>query len=182
MMRYVWPAALGALLVLIVQFAMREDASAPGGQQDAAQPRYTVRGAQWRRLDPEGKPMFDARAETIDYYDDRSAKLSQIELTALAGRGAPWKMTAPQGEALDRPQRLHLIGGVEGNGRWPDGETLAFHTPDLWMDADAEILHTESAVDLRSASRAVSGRGLRVDGKSQKLWLEHDVDVHYVAP
>lgn len=179
MMRFLWPAIFAVFGVLFLLSLLREPSRNASVVQENAQPRYTVRGAQWRRLDEQGKASFDASAEQIDYFDDRSAKLRTLEVTALRGGGAPWRLNAPEGEAPQDFERLHLIGGVEAQGRWPDGEGLQVTTPELWLDSRAETIETESPVNLKSASREAQARGLKVDGKSQTLWLRDDVDMRY---
>lgn len=179
MMRFVWPVLFLGIAALFVWSLLSEPARNAPAVEASAQPRYTVRGAQWRRLDENGKPSFDASAEVIDYYDDHSARLQTIEVTALGGRGAPWRLSAPRGEAPYDFGRVKLTGGVEGEGRWPDGEPLRVETSELWLDSEKETIETEAAVRLKSRTREAEGRGLKVDGKTDKLWLKDDVDMRY---
>lgn len=145
------------------------------------QPRYVLRGAQWRNFDASGAVRFEGRAENIDYYDDESALMRQFEVTVLADRGTPWRVSAPEGYAPPGSRdRLQLRGGVEGEGRWPDGEALRFETPDLWVDTTAETLDAGSDVSVHSASRSAKARGLKVNGPKQKMTLLGEVEMRYV--
>ncbi|MGQ0700065.1 MAG: LPS export ABC transporter periplasmic protein LptC [Panacagrimonas sp.] len=143
-------------------------------------PRYTLRGAQWRRFDLQGQMEFEGRARTIDYFDDESARLSQVELTALTGSGSPWTASAPEGRAPAGERRVQLRGGVTGQGRWPDGEALEFTSPELWLDSAKQELTTDAAVQIESRSKQVAARGLRVRGKKQQVMLLQDVKMRYV--
>jgi LPS export ABC transporter protein LptC len=175
---------LAALLaVLLVVWSFRDD----GGPVEeeaigAEQPRYVLRGAEWSSFDEKGRLQFQGSADNIDYFDDESARMRSFALSVFAREGAPWIATAPEGYAPpgSKQQRLQLRGGVEGRGRWPDGEDLRFRTPELWVDTGTETLSTESKVALESRSRNGTARGMKVSGEKQHLTLLHDVEMRYV--
>jgi lipopolysaccharide export system protein LptC len=100
----------------------------------------------------------------------------------LGGSGAPWIARAPAGEVPAGDPRLHLTGGVEGEGRWPDGEALRFRTPELWLDLAKDRLETEAGFELDSPSRSARGGRLAVEGKRQQLVLRNDVTMRYATP
>lgn len=181
MTRYLAPLLL-VLLAALAILSLRGGKTTPvQSAQAPQQPRYVLRGAEWRRYDGAGQAQFEGHAENIDYFDDDSARLSQFDVVVLAARGAPWKASAPQGYAPpDSRHRLQLSGGVKGEGRWPDGEPLTFRTPEVWVDSEAETLETTEPVELNSATRAATGTGLKINGKKQKLALLHDVELRYV--
>lgn len=181
MSRYLAPA-IGVLLLALAFFGLRkEDGPAGEAIADAEQPRYVLRGAEWSSFDAKGALQFQGSAATIDYFDDESARLQTFALQVFGTQGTPWTATAPEGYAPPRSrQRLQLRGGVEGRGRWPDGEPLEFRTPDLWVDTRAETISTDSRVDLESRSRSGSARGLRVAGEKQMMSLLHEVEMRYV--
>lgn len=172
------------LLIVLVGLAivvLRGGQPVPAGAEaQADQPRYTLRGAQWSRFDGHGQIEFEGEAQTIDYFDDESARLTQFELTALSAGGAPWTATAPEGFAPAGAKRLQLRGGVEGQGRWPDDEPLSFSTPEIWLDSAAQQLETEAQVQIKSQTRQADARGLRVNGKSRQIALLHNVKLRYV--
>lgn len=150
--------------------------------EEAGQPRYTLRGVDWQRFDEQGQREFQGSAESITYFDDESAQLSQFEMTLLLGDGAPWTVRAPRGRVPAGERSLVLFDGVVGDGRWPDGETLRFTTPELQVDSARKRLATEAAVELTSRTRRASSRGLRADGAGQRLQLLHDVRMRHAAP
>jgi LPS export ABC transporter protein LptC len=173
-------AVLGVLLVL---WSLRDDGG-PAEEEALGPelPRYVLRGAEWSRFDEKGRLEFQGSADTIDYFDDESARMRTFALSVFGREGAPWSATAPEGYAPPggNQQRLQLRGGVEGRGRWPDGEDLEFRTPELWVDTKAETLSTDAKVMLDSRSRNAVARGLRVAGPQQHLSLLHDVEMRYV--
>lgn len=177
--------AFGTLVLLLcagllILLFRGERSTTPASDALADQPRYTLRGANWRRFDGNGGVAFSGVAETIRYFDDETARMSGFQLTALDSGGAPWTATAPEGFAPAGVERLQLLGGVEGRGQWPDGEPLDFRTEELWLDSAAQRLETQQPVEIRSASRKVNARGLRVGGDPLKIELLQDVRMRYV--
>lgn len=176
--------------LLIVLLAGLAILSLRGGQPQRVaatatpeQPRYVLRGAQLQSYDPAGEIQFEGVAENIAYFDDESARMHMFEVSVLGGDGAPWTATAPEAFAPpgDR-HRLQLLGGVEGGGRWPDGEALRFKTESLWVDTATHALDTESAVQLDSATRKAAGVGLAVRSEPLRIALLHQVEMRYAAP
>lgn len=165
--------------LLVVLFRGKDPAPEPSGEQ-VEQPRYTLRGAHWRRFDVSGSVVFSGIAETIRYFDDDTARMTGFQLVALDSKGGPWTATAPEGYAPAGVERLQLLGGVEGRGRWPDGEALDFRTEELWLDTAAQEMETQAAVSIRSARREVDARGFKVGGEPLKIELLHDVRMRYV--
>lgn len=170
---------VAGLIILSFGTPREPKTAAVAGQEP---PRYTVQKARWQRFDAQGKPMFEATAESIDYFDDESADLHTLDLTALAGGdGPPWRAAAPVGHSPPGEHRVQLTGGVTGQGHWPDGEALTFKTPDLWLDPEGKRLDTASQVTIESANRNAEATGLRVDGDKAVIHLLKDVRISYVA-
>lgn len=181
MTRFIGPFLFVVFAGLAVLSFRDDDRATASAAQAAEQPRYVLRGTQWRSFDAAGAVSYEGRASNIEYFDDQSARLRDFEVSLLAARGAPWTATAPEGYAPPGSRdRMQLRGGVEGQGRWPDGEALQFRTPELWVDAGSESLETEARVEVDSATRRARARGLKVDGERQKLALLHEVEMRYV--
>lgn len=183
MKRFVLALAAAALAVLLVIWSFRDDGGPVEEEKlSAVQPRYVLRGAEWSSFDEKGRLQFQGSADNIDYFDDESARMRVFALSVFARDGAPWIATAPEGYAPpgSKQQRLQLRGGVEGRGRWPDGEDLEFRTPDLWVDTQAETLTTDAKVTLESQRRNAVARGMRVSGPKHHLSLLNDVEMRYV--
>lgn len=183
MLRYLAPLILVALAGLAI-VGLREDrAPVATAESSIAEPRYVLRGAQWRSFDAQGALRFEGRASSIDYFDDESAQMRDFDVRVLGQGGTPWTAAAP--EAFAPPgsrDRMQLRGGVEGHGRWPDGEALTFRTPELWVDSQAETLQTDAPVEVESPSRRGSAVGLAVSGPDQRMALLKNVEMRYAPP
>lgn len=181
MTRFIAPALFVLLATLAVLGFRDGDGPVAPAVQVEEQPRYVLRGAQWRSFDAQGALSHEGQAANIEYFDDESARMHEFEVSLLAARGAPWTARAPEAYAPPGSRdRLQLRGGVEGAGRWPDGDALTFRTPELWVDAQRESLETAAEVEVDSPTRRATARGLKVDGSQQRLALLHEVEMHYV--
>lgn len=172
------------LLVLVAGLVMLSLGGDPTGTAPgpsaSEQPRYVMRGVELHSFDAQGNAQFQGQASSIEVFDDQSARLDDFRVQALAGEGAPWTASAPQGYAPPGTRtRLQLLGGVEGRGRWPDGEPLQFRSEDLWVETDVQRLHTASRVQLDSASRKARGRGLEVTATPAGVVLMNEVEMRY---
>lgn len=180
MPRYIGPVIVAVLLALAMLVLRREERVAPVATVRTDPPRYVVRGAQWSRFAETGKVQFQGRADSISYFDDESARLSNIEMTTPNNAGgAPWIASAPQGRMPAKVHRVLLSGGVDGKGQWPDGEPLKFTTPELWLDSDTNELSTRAAVALESRSKQAQAQGLTVDGNRRTIALLGEVKMRY---
>ncbi len=154
----------------------------PQAAEPEALPRYKVTDGRWVRYNVRGQPEFQATAETIEYFDDESARLKTIEMHSLGGASSPWRLSAPEGFApAHSQQRLQLRGGVTAMGHWPEGEPLNFETPYLWIDEARRQLDTDAPVLVRGRNRSARAEGLRADwvGKSVELTAAR---MQYVQP
>lgn len=180
MSRYVVPAVAVLLLAIAFLGFRGEDRPPMEAAATAEQPRYVLRGAEWSSFDEKGTLQFQGSAANIDYFDDESARLQTFALVVFGAEGAPWTATAPRGYSPPGSrERLQLLGGVEGKGRWPDGEPMVFRTAQLWVDTRAETITTDDKVDLESKSRTGSARGLKVTGPKRQMSLLNEVEMRY---
>ncbi len=183
MIRYLAPL-VAATLMAVVLLTLREDArptiSEDSGEEQA---RHLIRGASWKSHDDDGTVRVTGRANIIRYFDDESARLENFSVKIEGSDGGPWEARAPKGYSPPQNRSLlHLSGGVEGDGHWPDGEALIFNTEDVWVDSVEDLLVTDAKVTMRSASRLGRAKGLRISGKEEAVVLQHDVEIHYVLP
>ena len=174
--------AIAVLMLAVAFFGFRgEEGPATEAAATSEQPRYVLRGAEWSSFDESGKLQFQGSASNIDYFDDESARLTTFALQVFGQEGSPWTATAPEGYSPPGGrEKLQLRGGVEGKGRFPDGEPMVFRTPQLWVDSKAETITTDDKVDLESKSRTASARGMKVVGPKQQMSLLHEVEMQYV--
>jgi len=173
--------ALGVLAILVWNLRQMETRGVVQ-TAEARPPRYTVQGADWTRYDETGAPRFRVRAASIDYYDDRSAQVNQIDVALPGGEDSPWNATAPQGEVPAGQERLILTGSVDGKGVWPGGQPLTFKTPTLWIEWPSNRLGTEAGVVIRSDTRNAQAKSMVGNWKDQTLQLSGGVKLDYARP
>jgi len=178
--------ALPILIALGVLLATFREGVAPSEVTRAAAqaaPRYKVNDARWVRYNENGQSEFEATAETIENFDDESARLSTLEMHSLGGASSPWRISAPEGFAPPHSQnRMQLRGGVRAMGHWPEGEPLSFETPYLWVDETNRELYTDAPVLLRGKSRSAHADGLRASWVGRSIELIGKVQAQYVLP
>lgn len=168
----------GAVLLTLQNFERAGHRSA-AAESPPATPRYTLKSAEWTRLDAEGQLEFVANAQLIEYFDDQSLRLQQPEVHAFGGSGSPWRLTAPEGSTPAHSRNLLLTGPVLAMGRWPDGEELGINTEHLWLDVENKVLRTDADVTLSSATRKVLASGLIADSMGQRIELLSKVRAAY---
>ncbi len=172
-----------AVALLMLTWRGSETAVEPASTAAEALPRYELADARWVRYDERGQPEFEANVESIEYFDDESAKLTSIEMHSLGGSSSPWRISAPEGHAPPHSQqRVQLLGGVNANGQWPQGEPLSFQTPYLWVDEKVRQIYTDAPVQLQGPGRSASAAGMRADWMSRSVELSGQVRTQYVLP
>lgn len=141
--------------------------------EDAQQtpPRYTLNQVEWTRLDQNGQPEYIAQAQSIEYFDDRSAHLIQPDVIAFGGKGSPWRMTAPEGRTPANSRNILLSGNVLVAGRWSNGRELNLTTPHLWLEPGEKRLRTDAEVMLEGAGRKLRATGLIADSMGEHVQL-----------
>lgn len=149
--------------------------------ENAPRPRYALRDAEWTRLGPDGHAQFHITAATIDYYDNKSAILSNMTMDGLGGERGAWLLTSPAGEVPAQQERILLkkpvvITGKSNNG----GEPIKMFTDQLWVDNKRKEIYTDLPLRLTQGAQQATAVGMRADWTGQKLDLLHDVEVTYV--
>lgn len=139
--------------------------------QDERVPRYVLHDAQWTRLDKSGQPEYRAQAQTLEYYDDESSRLTLPVIHAFGGKTSPWKLTAREGSTPPHSRDLLLQPNVLITGHWQDGRELSISTPKLWLDTGHKLLHTDEPVELISVGRKLDAKGLVADSAGEQIKL-----------
>ena len=151
-------------------------------QEDSGpRPRYALRNAEWTRLGPDGKAQFHITAATIDYYDNKSAILSNMTMDGLGGENGAWLLTSPAGEVPAEQERILLKKPVVVTGKSVNGgEPVKMFTDQLWVDNKSREIYTDLPLRLVQGAQQATATGMRADWVGQKLDLLHDVEVTYV--
>lgn len=145
-------------------------------------PQYALQDVELTRYGSNGEPRLRAHAVEVDQFPGGRITGTGLRVTTLHGDSA-WTATAPHGQLGHRNQPLHLTGGVQAHGEWPDtGAPLTINTPQLWIDPRNHELHTSAKVQLASARRNGTATGLRANWLTQNLSLLANVHLDYDVP
>lgn len=180
---YFLPMFLLAAIAALLYNLYSETRVATPRTSSANPPRYVLEDASWVHYDAAGQPTVSGHAARIDYYSDKSATGSQLEVTVPRQNGTAWTATAPHGEIPRGNQQLHLYGQVQAHGQWPDtGQPLQIDTRQLWINPKTHELHTDALVTLSSASRNGRATGLNSNWQARTMHLESNVKMSYDQP
>lgn len=177
---------VGTPLLLLAAGSLMMDmqTSAPGDQprrgDSQSAPRYTIRNAEWTRLGSNGKTEFRINADRIDYYDDESARMTNVAMDGLAEGKGPWRLTSPLGQMPAHDKRILLTKPVVITGAMQQGGPVKMVTDQLWVDSAKTQLYTDAPVLLTRGNQQASAIGLNADWAGQHLQLLRDVKVLYV--
>ena len=80
MLRSLLTLASAVLVIVAVIWSLRglEDTTTTAKKPEGNEPRYSAKKAEWTHLNAQGVAEFHLTADTVDYYDDRSAKLQTV--------------------------------------------------------------------------------------------------------
>jgi LPS export ABC transporter protein LptC len=173
--------ASAVLLLVAVIWALRglEDAVPTTRTPQASDPRYTARKAEWTHLNSKGVAEFHLTADSVDYYDDRSARMQGVMIDRLRTGENPWRLTAPQGTMPPQQERVLLQNPVRAVGTLQSGEKVEINTPRLWADSGRNELYTTDAVQISSSTWVANSTGLRADLAGETLTMLKNTKVKY---
>lgn len=182
MLRSLLTLAFVALALAALSWSLRGlEENAGTVAKTAAPPRYTAKQAQWTHLDAQGVAAFHLTADTVEYYDDRSATLSNVVMDRFHAGQSPWRLTAPQGTIPAWQSRVLLQNPVNAAGTLLNGDPVTISTSSLWADGSRNELYTDASVQVDGPGWQATGIGLRADLASDKVALLHNTKVNYVA-
>lgn len=168
--------------LLVGWLLWKNDPVLPPGLLDEAEgpgaPRYHFEGLVMQRTDATGQPAVQLTVARAEYFDNRAARLVDINAKGLSGAAAPWSLHSALGEVAGGERRLKLNAPVSGTGRFPDGEPVAVAAGSVWVEEGQRRLVSTEPVMLTGSSRAAKAKGFvaSFDGKSLKL---NNVEMRY---
>lgn len=181
-----WAILLGPLLLAFVAilFTLRgfEPSDQVPGLGESTRPRYLLKDAEWTRFDAQGRPQLRAQAREIDYFDDRSAQLRDVQVDRLGGTDGPWRITSPLGLVPASEQRISLKKPVTVRGALQGGGPIEMATTSLWIDFTRREIYTDDPVRLTGPNRSARARGMRADWAGTRVQLLREVEIEYARP
>ena len=171
---------LAAVVLLLSLGGFEQSGNTAVRENLQGKPRYVIANAEWTRLGADGKTVFHINAEHIDYYDDESARMTNLSLDGLDQGKGPWRLTSPLGEMPARDKRILLNKPVVMTGAVKQGEAIKLITDQVWVDGAKKELYTASPVVMTRGTQQATATGMNADWAGQRLQLLHDVKVTYV--
>lgn len=172
---------LTTVVAALLPWARGPAPDADAGRAAAAEPRHWLRGARIARHGADGRLLMLVEAESVDWFDDRSARLTALRVSRLGGQDV-WTLTAPSGHAPPAERRLMLEGPVLAEGRWPNGDPFRISAPHLWIDALRREVATDGRVVLEAPGRRIRALGMRADWDGERLELLAQVEARHALP
>lgn len=172
------PLLLIPLILIGVATQLRQPPATPAFQAAAPPPEadYYLRGAEISTMGEDGALLYRVLASDVLHFPDQRIALSDVKVDYLDG---PWTLLAEQGEIPADQSTLQLSGSVRMSGTLRNGEAVRLETPDLAVQFDARIIHTEASVSMTSDNVTATARGMHTDLAGQELKLLSEVRVRY---
>lgn len=172
--------AVAALLRISLQPDNTSSVGATASVEQA--PLYIAHQATWIRYDQNDAPQLRAQAERIDYFEDRSMKLSQVALDRLGGKDGYWHASAPEGLVPAGESRMRLQPDVKVTGTAPKSLPTQIAASEVWVDWDRQQLYSDKPVRVSAPRRTATARSWRSNFAAQRVQLEGQVEMQYDAP
>jgi LPS export ABC transporter protein LptC len=144
--------------------------------------RYELQNAEWTRYSDDGQVDLRAHAERIDYYDDRSMRLTAVALDRLGGENGRWQLQAAEGQVPAGETRIRLQPEVLINGTLASGAPAQMQTRNVWVDWTRKTIVSSEAVTMSSPGRELRAIGLEADWAGEHLQFKKQVEVRYAPP
>lgn len=182
-------ALLPLLMLAAAALALLHISLQPGGEPSPTQaeataqiPIYIAHQATWVRFDQNDVPQLRAQAERIDYFEDRSMKLSEVKLDRLGSKNGYWHVSAPEGQVPAGESRMRLQPQVAANGEAPKALPVTIAASEVWVDWGRQRLYSDHPVDARAPGRAAKAQTWSSDFGGQQVQLSGQVEMQYDVP
>jgi LPS export ABC transporter protein LptC len=169
-------AVLAVIAAWLTIAGFREPAS-EAADLTAERPRYHIEGARWQRYDERGTPLFELTARDVDYFDDASMEMTDIDLKTLGA--SHWTLSAARGSVAAGQEILKLHPQVDLQGQSREQRPLAMQTPSLFVNWNARTLDTDDSVIARSLGQTLDAVGMHADWAAEKVSFKSQVRVRH---
>ncbi len=169
-------AALAAVAAWLTIAGFREPATETADLSEE-RPRYHIEGARWQRYDDSGAPLFELTARDVDYFDDASMELTDIDLRTLGA--SRWTLTAARGSVAAGQEVLKLHPEVDLQGRSREQRPVTMQTPSLFVNWNVRTLDTDDSVVARSLGQTLDAVGMHADWAAERVSFKSQVKVRH---
>ncbi len=173
--------SLVALLVLVTSWlSQKSETPIPTAQQAAAPVAdYFIRGFDATVTAPDGLPSHHLTSSSMTHYAESGVvELTQPHLTMYRPEGEQWLVEAEFGR-MEGDGNLVTLRGKVILKQASRTQPLQVNTDELLLYPDTQYGETETPVTISAPSGHVSGVGMKVYGKENRLLLLSDVRGRY---
>lgn len=144
-------------------------------------PRVELRGGELLRYTPDGKLVWVLRSPALAYYEDtKRTRARDVEVRFFDARGRETLIVrAPELVFSHERGDFTLRGGVEGEGRYPEG--LRFRTEEArWVEREG-VLRGDGPLDVERPDVRLSGGGFEYRPRAGEL-IVYDARLRLFLP
>lgn len=140
-------------------------------------PGYYLKGAQLLGTDENGRVTYRVHAERIEELPDQGLLVwSGVRIEYRPADAVPWEIDAARASAPKDGSHFDLEGEVELRSEPTDGSgPTVVSAPSLHFTPDESSARSDRAVSVQIGDWRLTGVGLRVHLKDDKLELESNV-------
>lgn len=141
---------------------------------------YYMKDATVYQLTPKGQLSYRMKIKQSLHFPDDSVRFTDIHVHYLEGTATYWNLHADKGHIPPGKQNLlYLQGHVTLLHPREDGDLMKAKTTHAWVRPDENQIDTDAPVRAVGPGRTVTGKGMRIDLTTNKLYLQNDVHVSY---
>ena len=165
-------AAAGSWYLLNVS-AQAPDLPPPPGEHVGS---YYLRGASITGLDNSGAVLYELNADLIEHdASDDSIALKVVRMDYQATPASSWIVEAEDGQVDGNRTVIELSGSVTAQRSREADAPLILSTDVLRLETETSVASTSDRVRVEVDGKFLSGTGMHVDLKQEKLRLESNV-------
>lgn len=165
-----------ALLSFLLQSVVNQDVPRNDGKlrhdPDARAENFVV-----SRFDADGQLKYLLRAPYMEHYpDDDSSFIRAPDLRTFRRDGPPVDVRSDTALVTARGEVAHLQGNVRLDRPATDNlAAMEARTPELTVEVEAGLAHTDSPVDIRQGRSWLKGTGMDLDNNASTMLLRSQV-------
>lgn len=140
---------------------------------------YYLRDAMVDVLDDSGNLSYRLKTSELLRYNDRSSRLTDVEIDYLGGEDGVWRLVAAEARLTEGQQKLRLSGGVRMSSQGARG-AMQLTTDSLDVDLEKKRMSTSNPVSIEHPEYQAQAVGMQATFKEPRLRLMNEVRTRYV--
>lgn len=140
---------------------------------------YYLRDAVMDVMDETGRLSYRMKTTELLRYNDRSSRLTNVEIEHLGGENGVWRLAAAEARLTEGQQKLQLSGGVKMSSQGARG-AMQLTTQSLDVDLENKRMSTGNPVNIVHPEYQTQAVGMQAAFKEKTLTLMNNVRTRYV--